>query len=809
MSHKTRITSQILLLACFFAAESCVTDSFAPHPGIIEEPAPSKCHYSVSVSLSAASVAPSETIQASTSIASLDGTPVTGAVTWSSSNASIATVSSSGVVTGLAVGTATIQASLSDCSGTALVDVKTKAVVIVVASVDSASLVVGHSAQASAVAKDSAGDTLAGETAVWTSLTPSIAAVSSTGLVTAVGAGMAQLQATVSAVNGLVSLPVTAPPTTPPPPPDPSVASVTVTLDSSALMVGHTSRATATARDVNGTVMTGQTVTWTSLTPSAASVSSSGIVTAVGAGTATIQGTVSQISGTASVAVTAPPPPPPTVASVTVTIDSTNLLVGHTARATATARDASGNIITGQPVTWTSLTPAFATISATGVITGVAAGAASVRASVGTISGSAALTIKAPPPTCASVTVSIDSATLMIGHTAQASGVVKDAAGNPITGLTMTWTSLSPTLASVTSTGRITALAVGIAMIQASAGGCSGTKSLSVTTPPPVGTVASVSVAIDSATLAAGNQSQASAVPKDAAGNVVSGQTVTWTSLTPTIASVSASGVVQALTPGAAQIQATVASTTGSAQLTVVAIPDLASVNFNDGTYGVLSPFDPDGSVSIVDDPTGSGRGKVVRIHYVGINQDRNRSVVFTYPPGIGLGKTIFSRHRVYHVGPLNTNTFIGRKYIYWQEGDPSLGLNFAGQPFWSVVGLNGTEVAVDLGHFNSGGTVAQTVSNNIYAPKMQADTWYTIETQMTINSTPSSNDGIFRLWINGALIYEKTNWSWTDPNWGVNFANFGFHFFSVGDQVSYTQGSFDEIRLIDDVAFSTKRIGQ
>jgi hypothetical protein len=217
--------------------------------------------------------------------------------------------------------------------------------------------------------------------------------------------------------------------------------------------------------------------------------------------------------------------------------------------------------------------------------------------------------------------------------------------------------------------------------------------------------------------------------------------------------------------------------------------------------------------VTIVDDPTGSGRGKVVRIHYVGVNQDRNRSVYFNYPAGIGLGKTIFSRFRVYHPSPFDPNTFIGRKYIYWQEGSPALGLPF-GQPFWAVIGLNGSEFAVDLGHFNQGGSVSQVNANNIYPGNIQPDRWYTIETQMTLNTTPSSTDGIFRVWINGALIYEKTNFRWTDPSWTVNglpvdFSKFGFHYFSVGDQTNYNQGSFDEIRLIDDVAFSTQRIGQ
>jgi len=418
------------------------------------------------------------------------------------------------------------------------------------------------------------------------------------------------------------------------------------------------------------------------------------------------------------------------------------------------------------------------------------------------------VTISAAAPSCATIVVTIDSSTLLVGHLAQAVAAPKDGQGNPVTGLAIMWTSLSPTIASVSSLGRITALAAGVVAIQASSGACSGTKSLTVTAPPP-GSVSVVSVTTDSSSQAVGHQSQATAIEKDASGTVVTGLSVTWTSLTPSTLSVSSTGAVQAVAPGTGQIQAQVSGIAGVKSLDVVAPPDLASHNFDDGTYGVFREEDADGSVSIVDDPTGSRRGKVVRIHYAGVNQDRNRNVYWDYPTGIGLGKTIYSRHRVYHVSPLNTNTFIGRKYIYWQEGSPSLGMNFAGQPFWSVVGLNGTEMAVDLGHFNQGGSVTQVVANNIFPGNIKADTWYTIETQMTLNSTPSSTDGIFRVWVNGVLIFEKTNFRWTDPSWPVNFANFAFHWFFVGEQTSYTSGSFDEVRLIDDIAFSTKRIGQ
>ena len=47
-------------------------------------------------------------------------------------------------------------------------------------------------------------------------------------------------------------------------------------------------------------------------------------------------------------------------------------------------KDASGNVLAGRPVTWSTASQAVATVSAAGVVTGVAAGTTTVRATSGT-----------------------------------------------------------------------------------------------------------------------------------------------------------------------------------------------------------------------------------------------------------------------------------------------------------------------------------------------------------------------------------------------------------------------------------------
>ena len=75
---------------------------------------------------------------------------------------------------------------------------------------------------------------------------------------------------------------------------------------------------------------------------------------------------------------------------------------GETAEATATARDAMGNVVAGQPVTWTSSNPRVATVSGSGVVVAVSPGTASIIATVGGVSGEATLTVATTDPPGAS-----------------------------------------------------------------------------------------------------------------------------------------------------------------------------------------------------------------------------------------------------------------------------------------------------------------------------------------------------------------------------------------------------------------------
>ena len=174
---------------------------------------------------------------------------------------------------------------------------------------------------------------------------------------------------------------------------DVPVASVTVSPTTVSVTVGATTLLTATPKDSNGTPLTGRTVTWVSSNTAVATVSTSGLVAGVAAGSATITATSEGKNGTSVISVTNAP-----VATVTVTPAVASILVGVTLQLTATLRDSAGNLLTGRSVTWATSDAALAAVSATGLVTGGAAGLATITATSGGKSGTAAITVTAPPP---------------------------------------------------------------------------------------------------------------------------------------------------------------------------------------------------------------------------------------------------------------------------------------------------------------------------------------------------------------------------------------------------------------------------
>jgi galactose oxidase-like protein/Big-like domain-containing protein len=170
------------------------------------------------------------------------------------------------------------------------------------------------------------------------------------------------------------------------------VAFVEVSPDSASVVVGDTVRLAAATQDAGGEPLTGRPVSWTTDDPLVATVSDSGLVSAVAVGAATITGTSEGKNGTAQVTVTAASAP---VASVEVEPGAPTVAAGSRVLLTATPKDGAGQPLSGRTVTWTSGDPQVAAVSNTGRVTGVAPGLAVITATSEGQAGTSSVTVTA------------------------------------------------------------------------------------------------------------------------------------------------------------------------------------------------------------------------------------------------------------------------------------------------------------------------------------------------------------------------------------------------------------------------------
>ena len=275
---------------------------------------------------------------------------VTSGGSWSSSNPSVATISStSGIVSGISAGTVTITYTLSGHVATTSFTVIAAPSAGVISG--SSSVCVGSTITLT--------DGVAGGT--WSSSGTGVATVGTTGIVSGVSFGTATISYTVT--NSCGSVYAT------------KIVSVGV-VPVSGTVSGP------------GTVCAGSTITltdtatggtWSSVYPSIATVNTAGVVSGLSAGIDTIKYTVTNSCGTAVATKVITVNPLPNASSIS---GATTVCVGSTITLTDTA--------TGG--TWSSVYPSIATVNTAGVVSGVAAGIDTVNYTVTNSCGSATAT---------------------------------------------------------------------------------------------------------------------------------------------------------------------------------------------------------------------------------------------------------------------------------------------------------------------------------------------------------------------------------------------------------------------------------
>ena len=355
-----------------------------------------------------------------------------------------------------------------------------------------------------------------------------------------------------------------------------TLATISVVPAASTIMVGSTEQLQPVAEDQNGKVITGIVFTFSS-SSGAASVSQTGLVKGVAAGSSVLDIHAGEKSTSLTITVTAPPS---VLTQISVSPSTASIAAGQSQTYTAAGYDKFNNLMSGISFTWASDgNGSVATLNGN-VASGVSAGTVHITASASGISSApATLMVLPPPPVLTSVVVTPAAPSIFTGGTQQLTAVGYDQNGNQMSGLAFAWASSNPSVAAVDANGLASGISVGTSQISASAQGIhSNAISLTVNRPPSV--LTSIHASPSTASIQAGSTQQFAAVGYDQFDNVMSGVVFTWSSSAPNVASVSGVnsegqnvGVATGLVAGSTQIMVSTGGVNTTVSLTVTAPP--------------------------------------------------------------------------------------------------------------------------------------------------------------------------------------------------------------------------------------------
>ncbi len=332
--------------------------------------------------------------------------------TWSSSNTAVATVDNTGTVTGLTVGTAVISYTVTNGCGNTI-----KTLTLTVTDKPNVPAITGTNTLC-AGATTTLNNSLGGGT--WSSNNTSAATIDNTGKVTAIATGTAIITYAVTNSCGTSS------------------QTFNITVNDKPLVNAIAGTATLC---VNATAQFTNTTPggiWSRSNSSVASISSTGLVTALSAGTTVITYSVTNSCGTTSVSYNLTVNDVPAAAAIT---GNNTVCLGATTTLTNTTPGG----------TWSSSDNTIATISNTGLVTGIATGNAVISYAVtntcGTTTKTFNISVAAPPvvPAITGPAAVCKNNTITLANT--------------VTG--GTWSTSNAAIATISNTGVVAGIAAG------------------------------------------------------------------------------------------------------------------------------------------------------------------------------------------------------------------------------------------------------------------------------------------------------------------------------------------------------------
>lgn len=394
-------------------------------------------------------------------------------VLWSSDNAAVATVDGNGVVRTLRPGRAVITANAGRVSDAITVNVGARATRIEILPADPTLTSLEQEQTFTARVLDARNEVVPGLGVTWNIADATIATQVNAGVFKARRNGSTAITATATQGTNTIT------------------ASTNLTVAQRAISIaiapttrffdafGATEQFTVEARDANGARVEGGAVTWTSSNAAVATVSATGLVTAVGNGTATIRAESGGQRAEATVTVQQ------RVAAVAISPSSVILtFINDTEQLTATARDPRGNVINA-PVRWFSQNSAVAGVDGDrGIVTANGDGTTIVFAEVGGARAAAAVHVRRAPT---QIVFDRKPFTLNAGTSQPVQAFVADEGGAPIGGDTIVWSSTNEHVAIVSPFGLVTGFNAGTTEIVARARGFEARLTVTVVGTAPTG----------------------------------------------------------------------------------------------------------------------------------------------------------------------------------------------------------------------------------------------------------------------------------------------------------------------------------
>jgi uncharacterized protein YjdB len=506
------------------------------------------------------------------------GQVVTRPVTWQSEDDGVATVSLDGVLVARAGGTTRITAELDEARTGVAVTVLPPRVAAVHISAPPESVTAGESFALTATPLDRWAGPLADRTISWSVSDVNIALVTAGGWVIARNPGLVVLTAVCEGVSASVSVNVVERAAEPLPEVHPHPPRVAAGVAESQpwelrqeirVPEPHRSRsrrgwivvAGAAFLIAGGSWLAGDRI---QPDPGAMPESAIGVTDSTPASEPDLQPAAFAL---------APESKPPR--SVTITQRPARpLAVGSSASLAADVRDASGMMIDGASVIWTSTDSSVVSVDSTGILHAIAPGRAKVIALAGASEDTTRIVVRRAsketpaPPEVASLAIA-NHEPIRVGDAATLDLRALDRRGKPIRPATVTWSSSEPQVAEVHSTtGRVRAYAAGTTVLIARSGSESAITSLTVLPP----TVASVAI-LGSRPLKVGDTLTLRPEPRDSRGRALADRQVEWGSSEPDIAPVDGAGVVIARAAGSTEISAASEGKSGTVRITVLPQP--------------------------------------------------------------------------------------------------------------------------------------------------------------------------------------------------------------------------------------------